>query len=129
MTSRSFLALRLVAVLCGVGSNERWRHHLLEMKKKKSVTKVSLAEEQFQAIARALSDPRRFAILQQVATRDGMECSALQEHEFISPATISHHMKELSEAGLIEIKRAGRGANLFLCRPVFEAYVRRLAAI
>jgi len=100
-----------------------------KMKKKDSVAEVRLTDEQFQAIARALSDPRRFAILQQVAGRDGMECSALQEHECISPATISHHMKELSEAGLIEIKRAGRVANLFLRRPVFEAYVKRLALI
>jgi ArsR family transcriptional regulator len=99
------------------------------MKKKDSVAEVTLADEQFQAIARALSDPRRFAILQQVAARDGMECGSLQEHEFISPATISHHMKELSESGLIEVKRAGRGANLFLRRPVFEAYVKRLASI
>lgn len=88
-----------------------------------------LSEDQFQAIARALSDPRRFAILQQVGASEGMECSALQEHESISPATVSHHMKELSEAGLIEIRRVGRGANLYLRRPVFEAYVRRLSSI
>jgi len=32
------------------------------MKKKDLSAKVSLSEDQFQAIARALSDPRRFAI-------------------------------------------------------------------
>jgi ArsR family transcriptional regulator, arsenate/arsenite/antimonite-responsive transcriptional repressor len=99
------------------------------MKKKDSSAEVTLSDAEFQAIARALSDPRRFAILQQVGASDGMECSALQEHESISPATVSHHMKELSEAGLIEIKRVGRGANLYLRRAVFEAYVRRLASI
>jgi len=99
------------------------------MKKKDSVAEVKLSEEQFQAIARALSDPRRFAILRQVAAADGMECASLEEHECISPATISHHMKELNEAGLIEITRVGRGARLFLCRPIFKAYVNRLASI
>ncbi|WP_353068846.1 helix-turn-helix domain-containing protein [Tunturibacter empetritectus] len=99
------------------------------MKKRDPSAEVMLSEDQFQAIARALSDPRRFAILQQVGASEGMECSALQEHESISPATVSHHMKELSEAGLIEIRRVGRGANLYLHRSVFEAYVRRLSSI
>jgi ArsR family transcriptional regulator len=99
------------------------------MKKKDSSAEVTLSDDQFQAIARALSDPRRFAIVQQVGASDGMECSALQEHESISPATVSHHMKELSEAGLIEVKRVGRGANLYLRRPVFAAYIKRLASI
>jgi ArsR family transcriptional regulator, arsenate/arsenite/antimonite-responsive transcriptional repressor len=99
------------------------------MKKKDSSAEVTLSDDQFQAIARALSDPRRVAILQQVGACEGMECSALREHECISPATVSHHMKELSEAGLIEIKRVGRGANLYLRRVVFDAYIRRLSSI
>ena len=90
---------------------------------------LDLPEEQFHAICRALADPRRFAILQQVAAADGLACSSLQEHEVISPATISHHLKELHEAGLVDIKREGRGSNLFLCRPVFEAYLKRLASL
>ncbi len=99
------------------------------MKKKATSKRVSLSEEQFQAIARALGDSRRLDIFQQVAAEEGMECSALHVHEYISPATVSHHMKELREAGLIEIRRSGRGANLFVCRPVFDAYVRRLASL
>ena len=87
----------------------------------------ALPDEQFHAICRALADPRRFAILEQVAAQDGMACSALREHEVISPATISHHMKELNEAGLIDIKREGRTSSLFLCRPVFDAYLKRLS--
>ncbi len=88
-----------------------------------------LSEEQFQAISRALADPRRFAILRQVAAQDGTACCTLQEHKTISPATVSHHLKELSEAGLIEIERHGRAANLFLCRNVWRAYLERLSAI
>jgi ArsR family transcriptional regulator len=88
-----------------------------------------LSDEQFHAIARVLSDRRRFAILQQIAATDGIACSALHEQEIISPATISHHLKELNEAGLVELKREGRCANLFFCRPVFAAYLKRLSSL
>jgi ArsR family transcriptional regulator, arsenate/arsenite/antimonite-responsive transcriptional repressor len=90
---------------------------------------VTLTDEQFHAIARALADPRRFAIFQQIAATQCMACSTLGEHSVISPATISHHLKELTEAGLIDMKREGRGAQLSLCRPVFQAYVNRLASL
>jgi ArsR family transcriptional regulator len=90
---------------------------------------VALSDEQFHAIARALADPRRFAIFQQIAAADSTPCSALNEHDVISPATISHHLKELGEAGLIEMTREGRTASLSPCRPVFQAYVNRLASL
>ena len=78
-----------------------------------------LPDEQMQAIARAVADPRRFAILQQIAASRCTACSALKAHEDVSPATISHHMKELSEAGLIAIEREGRTADLRFQRAVW----------
>jgi ArsR family transcriptional regulator, arsenate/arsenite/antimonite-responsive transcriptional repressor len=91
--------------------------------------RLTLPDEQFHAIARALADPRRFAIFQQIAAAGAMPCTTLDERDIISPATISHHLKELSEAGLIEIRREGRGAHLSLCRPIFQAYVNRLSSL
>ncbi len=96
---------------------------------KRSGANSTITAEQFSAISRVLADPRRFAILQQIAAQDGVTCSALHEQQVISPATISHHLKELSEAGLIEIEREGRFANLFLHRDVWKAYVNRLASL
>ena len=99
---------------------------------KKPAKAAVLTDEQFLAISRAVSDPRRFAILQQVAASaaaTGMPCGALQEHAFISAATISHHIKELSEAGLVVAERDGRCANLRLQRTVWQAYLKRLSAL
>ncbi len=99
------------------------------MKAMPPARKTRLSAEQFQAIARAVAEPRRFAMLQQIARGPSLNCSGLQEQEHISPATISHHIKELHEAGLIEVEREGRCANLSLRRDTWEAYLRQLADI
>ena len=99
------------------------------MRAKGSNGTLTLPDAQFRAIGRALADPHRFAILQQVATAEDMPCSRLEEHSVLSPATVSHHMKELSEAGLVEIRRAGREAYLSLQRPVLDAYLDRLSCL
>jgi ArsR family transcriptional regulator len=99
------------------------------MRSKSASASVTLPDAQFRAIGRALADPHRFAILQQVAAAEGMPCSRLEEHAVLSPATVSHHMKELSEAGLIEVRREGREAYISLRRPILDAYLGRLACL
>jgi len=99
------------------------------MGSKSANASLTLLDEQFQSIARALADPHRFAMLEQVAADDGMACSLLQEHDVLSPATVSHHLKELSEAGLVEVRREGRDAYVSFRRPVLDAYLKRLASL
>ena len=91
--------------------------------------KHKLPPEQFSSIARAVAEPRRFAMLQQIARQSTLTCSALDIRECISPATISHHLKELQEAGLIGIEREGRVAHLTLRRDVWDAYLQELASL
>lgn len=88
-----------------------------------------LTDDQRQAITHAIADPRRFAILQQIASQDYLACSCLEVHTAITPATISHHLKELQTAGLIDVAREGRENRLSLRRDTWNAYVQQLAEL
>ena len=82
---------------------------------------------QFQKIAKALADPRRFEILE-VITSAGSElcCGAVVECFPVAQATVSHHLKELVDAGLVEARAEGQ-FKLLRARPdVLEEYAREL---
>ena len=87
-----------------------------------------LAPGQFERIAKALSDPRRFALLEMIASAEADCCpyGKLCEQFPVSKATISHHLKELVQAGLVESEREGQFVNARASPGVIEAYAAEL---
>jgi ArsR family transcriptional regulator len=89
-------------------------------------TRGRLARGQFDRIAKALSDPRRFALLEAIGTSDECPNQMLCREFPVTKATISHHLRELVQAGLVEAERQGQSKN-FRVRPgVIRAYAAEL---
>jgi ArsR family transcriptional regulator, arsenate/arsenite/antimonite-responsive transcriptional repressor len=96
-------------------------------KKQKEPEAVSISPSQRMTILKALADPRRMEIVERLAASEGCSgCSDMRECLPISAATLSHHLKELETAGLIEITREGKFARLTLRRDLWQAFLSDL---
>ena len=83
--------------------------------------------KQFQRIAKALADPRRFEILEVIASAgDDICCGTVVECFPVAQATVSHHLKELTDAGLIETRSEGQFKYLRARPDVLAEYINEL---
>jgi ArsR family transcriptional regulator len=86
-----------------------------------------LTSRQFELIAKALADPRRMALLETIAAEQACPCQRLRDQFPVSKATISHHIKELVRAGLVEAHREGQFLHCEVRRDVLGAYTAELS--
>ena len=74
-----------------------------------------------------MGDRRRYEILKRLGEcRDATSCGTVGDCMGINAATLSHHMKELEIAGLVDVVRDGKFASYVLRRDVLEAFFQRL---
>ena len=83
-------------------------------------------------IFKALSNPNRLKILSKMIRhcKVGTSCSAVEfekccvgdvgEHLDIAPSTLSHHIKELNRAGLIQMERRGQYMDCWVDKEILE---------
>ncbi len=80
---------------------------------------------------RALADPTRRSLLDELFREDGQTLSALEEHFSMTRFGVMKHLKQLEEAGLVVTKRRGREKLHFLnpvpIRLVHDRWVSKYA--
>jgi ArsR family transcriptional regulator, arsenate/arsenite/antimonite-responsive transcriptional repressor len=84
---------------------------------------------QIEKISKALGDETRLRIFEAISSGRQMSCGDIVSMRGVTPATVSHHLKILSEAGLIACRRDGQFVYSEAVPQTVEEYVRALAKI
>ncbi len=81
---------------------------------------------QVEKVSKALADATRLKIFEAISAKDHVNCSELVAMRGVTPATVSHHLKVLTEAGLVECKREGQFVRSRSVPGVVEDFARTL---
>ena len=83
------------------------------------------------AVFKALADPTRRSLLDELFREDGQTLSALETRCSMTRFGVMKHLKQLEEAGLIVTKRRGREKQHFLnpvpIRLIYDRWVSKYA--
>src|SRR6202162_1870248 len=88
-----------------------------------------MSHSEIEKISKALADATRLRIFEAISATNRMNCGEIVSMRGVTPATVSHHLKILSEAGLIACRRAGQFVHSRAVPETITAYARALAKI
>ncbi len=80
-------------------------------------------------ISKALADKTRLRIFEAISASSHMNCGEIVSMRGVTPATVSHHLKILSEARLIACRREGQFVYSQALPETIAAYTRALLKI
>ncbi|HYL15325.1 MAG TPA: metalloregulator ArsR/SmtB family transcription factor [Terriglobales bacterium] len=88
-----------------------------------------MTRSEIEKISKALADRTRLRIFEAISATDHMSCGEIVSMRGVTPATVSHHLKILSEAGLITCRREGQFVYSRANPTTIAAYAQALAKI
>jgi DNA-binding transcriptional ArsR family regulator len=80
-------------------------------------------------ISKALGDETRLRIYEMIASQKNLTCSELVTMQGVTPATISHHLKILTDAELIECIKDGQFVHSRTVPETIAEYTESLARL
>jgi ArsR family transcriptional regulator len=91
---------------------------------------MALSAKQIEKISKALGDTNRLKILQHISKKGGSgQCAAIQEESNLAQPSVSHHIKVLIEAGLIEPEKEGRNHKYILNEKLLKEYTSSITQL
>jgi ArsR family transcriptional regulator len=84
---------------------------------------------EIEKISKALADETRLRIFEAISSSGHMNCGQIVSLRGVTPATVSHHLKILSEARLITCRREGQFVYSEAVPETIAAYSQALAKI
>jgi ArsR family transcriptional regulator len=85
--------------------------------------------QKIERISRALADETRLRIFEAISSREYMTCGQIVSLRGVTPATVSHHLRILEEAGLIGCRREGQFVYSSANPKAVEEYTRQLSTL
>ncbi len=80
-------------------------------------------------VSKALADETRLRIFEAISATERLKCGEIVSMRGVTPATVSHHLKILSQAKLIACRREGQFVYSQAVPDTIAAYTRALAKI
>jgi len=85
-----------------------------------------LDRAQIEKISKALADETRLKIFAAISAKRRMNCGEIVSLQGVTPATVSHHLKILNEAGLVQCRKEGQFVYSRSTPETLEAYIAAL---
>jgi DNA-binding transcriptional ArsR family regulator len=85
--------------------------------------------QKIERISKALADRTRLRILEAINSRDHMNCAQIVSMRGVTPATVSHHLRILQDAGLISCERQGQFVHSKALPEALEDYRQELSGL
>jgi ArsR family transcriptional regulator, arsenate/arsenite/antimonite-responsive transcriptional repressor len=85
--------------------------------------------KKIEKISKALGDQTRLRIYEVIAAQKNLTCSELVTMQGVTPATISHHLKILTDAELIECRKEGQFVYSRTVPETIAGYTKSLVRI
>lgn len=88
-----------------------------------------MTPKDIERISKALGDPHRIRIMHEVGKAGVMPCAGICDMIKLAQPSVSHHLKQLTDAGLLVPQKEGRNIRYTIDKELLAAYTRYLNAL